>query len=913
MNPLKKENPSPASNSITNDIEKTKAKGGDPMPLISVIIPTRNRRELLLRAIDSVLKQTHEELEIIVIDDASDDGTQSAVLDLHEERVQYVRLQEAQGACAARNRGVDMARGEYIAFQDSDDIFHPDKLEKQLQYLTKTGADVTACAMNRVSAPDAEGTVFPPLAVDRPLEYRELLLENLCSTQCLLGKAEVFRAVRFDDQLPRLQDWDLMLRVAREYRVVLDARPLVDVYEQPDSLSRQPQKLLAALRRMFARYHADICQPDAPLVRSERVDVRWLQSIVDTAEMCGEEPWTQDVLDHAPDWVYRRGEAADYARVLILTGVDRGHHSLLPDTLVLYMNLRYFAPAPGVRFLPLPLLRNALRSNPHGVSFDGTWAEEGHDPLPEAVRQLTARYDRRKVWDILSGAYGGAQVAAALASTDLMMMPEWARALQGIEMHQRNNPIKRIAVYYHSLRGGGVQQTAAALIRLWVQMGYEVTLITSQEPTEEDYPIPDRVRRCVIPPFDPACGENRRKRVLELVRAAKSSDLLVYHAWADPEILFDLLAVRSMGVRFLVHTHSVFTMPLLEPGLFDRFQCLPDVYALADGVVTLSDVDRQYWKQVNARVYTTVNPLTYDPAVTPVNALRGRTILWAGRIAPEKRPMDAIAVMQHVVHHVPDAKLVMLGSGDDALMGTLRGSIIANGLADRVELVGFDPDTADYFRQADILLCTSAYEGFSLTIAEAMTHGVPVVTYEMPYLTVLQGGGHISVPQGDPYAAGNAVIRLLTDAGLLQALGAEARRNAETRLNIDQAAMWKRILDDQFHSLPPMVLNTAQSTMLATLRQHIALMHRSPVPAPGAMVYQTAFVPLPEKGPAKTLRKKTATFLQVLLIDGPKGVARVMKEKKARKEKKGPKAQTVTWTGRKPRPAETEEETPAGE
>ncbi|MBR3764911.1 MAG: glycosyltransferase [Clostridia bacterium] len=871
------------------------------MPFISVIIPTRNRRELLLRALSSVLEQTHEDLEIIVIDDASDDDTQAAVLEMHEDRVQYLRLNEQQGACAARNRGVDMARGEYIAFQDSDDIFHPDKLEKQLQYLHETGADVVVCAMNRITAPDAEGEVFPRFTADRPLEYRELLLENLCSTQCLLGKAEVFRAVRFDEQLPRLQDWDLMLRVVREYRVMLDARPLVDVHLQPDSLSRQPRKLLTALRRMFARYHADICQPDAPLVHGERVDVRWLRAIVDAAEMCGEEPWTQDVLDNAPDWVYRRGEAADYARTLIHVSVERRQHSLLPDTLVLHMNLHIFAPAPGVRFLPLPLLRDALRANPHGVSFDGNWAEEGHDPLPEAIRQLTARYDRRTVWNILSGAYGGAQVAAALAATDLMMMPEWARTLQGIELHQRNTPVKRIAVYYHSLRFGGVQQTAAALIRLWVQMGYEVTLITAQEATEKDYPIPDCVRRCVIPAFDPASGETRRQRVLELVRAAKSSDLLVYHAWADPEILFDLLAVRSMGVRFLVHTHSVFTMPLLEAGMFDRFLCLPDVYALADGVVTLSDVDRQYWKQVNARVYTTVNPLTYDPAATPVNALRGRTILWAGRISPEKRPMDAITVMQHVAHHVPDARLIMLGSGDDALMGTLRGSIIANGLADKVELVGFDPDTADYFRQADVLLCTSAYEGFSLTIAEAMTHGIPVVTYEMPYLTVLQGGGHICVPQGDPYAAGNAIIRLLTDAGLLQALGAEARRNAETRLNIDQAAMWKRILDDQFHSLPPMVLSTAQSTMLATLRQHISLMHRSPMPSPGATVYHTAFVPLPEKGPAKTLRKKAATFLQVLLIDGPKGVARVMKEKKKKRNKNIPTA-PVTWTGRSPRP-----------
>ncbi|MBQ2953441.1 MAG: glycosyltransferase [Clostridia bacterium] len=864
------------------------------MSLISVIIPTRNRRELLLRAIDSVLSQTHEELEIIVIDDASDDGTQAAVLDLHEERVQYVRLPEQQGACAARNRGIDMARGEFIAFQDSDDVFHEDKLEKQLAYLTETGADVVACAMNRISW-DGEGEVFPPEAADRPLEYRELLLENLCSTQCLLGRAEVFRAVRFDEQLPRLQDWDLMLRVAREYSVRLDARPLVDVHIQPDSLSRQPQKLLAALRRLYARYHADICQPDAPLVNGERVDMRWLRALVDAAEQCGEEPWTQELLEHAPDWVYRRGEAADYARTLIHVGVDRGQPSLLPDTLVLHMNLRYFAPAPGLRFLPLPLLRDALRANPEGASFDGKWAAEGHDPLPEAIRQLTTRFDRRTVWEILAGAYGGARVAAALANTDLLMMPEWARALQGLDLHLRNAPVRRIAVYYHSLRFGGVQQTAAALIRLWVQMGYEVTLITAQDPTEEDYPIPDRVKRRVIPAFDPADGAARSAHVLELVRAAKASDLLVYHAWADPMILFDLLAVRSMGVRFLVHTHSVFTMPLLENGMADRFQCLPDVYALADGVVTLSDVDQKYWKQVNARVYTTVNPLTYDPAVTPVNALRGRTVLWAGRISPEKRPMDAIAAMQHVINHVPDAKLIMLGSGDDALMGSLRGSIISGGLAGKVELVGFTPDTAEYFRQADVFLCTSAYEGFSLTMAEAMTHGVPVVTYDMPYLTVLSGGGHISVPQGDAYAAGNALIRLLTDSGLLQAMGAQARQHAETRLNIDQAAMWQRILDDQFHSLSPMVLTGAEATMLATIRQHIAMMHR-PATAENGM-YQTVFVPMPESGPAKTLRKKTATFLQVLLIEGPKGVARVMKEK--RKARKAAPA-GMGWTGRNP-------------
>ena len=847
--------------------------------MISVIIPTYNRRELLLRAIDSVLQQTHADIEVIVVDDGSTDGTQTAVLDLHDERVRYVRQSENAGACAARNRGVDMARGEYIAFQDSDDVFHPDKLEKQLAYLLETGADVTVCAMNRVRL-DGVQEAFPPMAENRTLPYEELLLENICSTQCILGKAEVFRQVRWDEDMPRLQDWDLMLRVARQFRVELDARPLVDMHLQPDSISQQPRKLLTAMKRMYERYRGDISGETPAIIRGERVDVRWLRSLIETAEACGEDPWTQDVLDSAPEWVYRRGDAERFERVLIQAGISRQTASLMPGTLVLYMDLRCFAPGPGVRYLPLPLLKDALRGCAQGASFDGKW--EG-DPLPAAIRELSFRCGERVTWDVLSDVYGGAAVAAALSDTALTQTLRWAQALQDVQLRVRTGTVKRIGVYYHSLRNGGVQQTAAALIRLWRQMGYEVSLITAQEPTDEDYPLPDGMARHVIPAFDHLNGDSRRQHVLELVRWAKTCDLLVYHAWADPMLLWDLLAVRSMGTRFLIHTHSVFTMPLMEKTMFDRFLSMPHAYALADGVVTLSESDRLYWSQVNARVYATVNPLTFDPKKTAPNALQGRTILWAGRIAPEKRPMDAIAAMQQVIHHVPDARLIMLGSGDDALMGTLRGSIIAAGLANKVEVAGFRQDVAEYYRRADVLLCTSVYEGFSLTMAEAFTHGIPAVTYDMPYLTVLQGGGHISVPQGDAIAAGNALIRLLTDATLRKALGREARRHCEERLDVDQRAVWQRIFDDQVRSLPPMVLTGAQATMLQTIREHVAAGRVMMAGEASARSYQPVFVPMPESGPAKSLRKKTATFLQVLLIDGPKGIARILKERKEKK------------------------------
>ena len=96
-------------------------------PCVSVIIPTYNRRALLGRAVDSALKQTERDIEVIIADDGSTDGTEALFAGETDPRVRYCRLPHA-GACAARNAGIDLARGKYIAFLDSDDVWRPDKL-----------------------------------------------------------------------------------------------------------------------------------------------------------------------------------------------------------------------------------------------------------------------------------------------------------------------------------------------------------------------------------------------------------------------------------------------------------------------------------------------------------------------------------------------------------------------------------------------------------------------------------------------------------------------------------------------------------------------------------------------------------------------------------------------------------------
>ena len=113
-------------------------------PQVSVIIPTYNRATKVRDAIESVLAQTIADLEVIVVDDGSSDGTGTLLAQIFGDRIRYY-AQANQGASAARNRGVDEARGEWVAFLDSDDLWEREKLEWQFKALERTGPECGAC------------------------------------------------------------------------------------------------------------------------------------------------------------------------------------------------------------------------------------------------------------------------------------------------------------------------------------------------------------------------------------------------------------------------------------------------------------------------------------------------------------------------------------------------------------------------------------------------------------------------------------------------------------------------------------------------------------------------------------------------------------------------------------------------
>lgn len=802
--------------------------------MISVVLPAYNRRNTVRKAVESVLNQTERDIECIVVDDASTDDTAGVLTEISDSRLRIIRLTENSGACHARNVGVQAAKGEYIAFQDSDDCFHPDKLERQWAFLRETGADVVFCGMNRICGQQMEA--FPTYVPDKCITRIDLLEANLASTQCIFGKAEAFRNTPFDEDMPRLQDWALMLELAKKYIVRGEATPLVDVYVQPDSLSNQPKKLFPALRRIYLRY-AETINAICP--------EHWTIILTQAAERIGEEAWQGELLENAPECVVRPEQIASMGNIVLGQGDENPQGKILLT--------RNLSDMQEVRdrcyYLPRNLLGKALKES-LSVEIAGRTAVH---PLQRLSAMLCGWLNHQEAWETVTRVYAEEEIIETLAADQLMEMPLWARVIrQAGRKKLPDKPIRRVAAYYHNVHGGGVQQVTAKLLHVWRKMGLEVTLITSQQPNEEDFPLPKEVRRVVIPPFDPFDWESRSAHVRRLAEVAREVDLVVDHAWADPMVLFDVLAIQSAGAKVLLHTHSVFSMTLLKRELHDRFQCLPDVAAMADGVVALTPADACYWRQFSPRVFETRNPIEVEGV--PLNALGGRTMLWVGRNSPEKRPMDAIKAVMWIGDRVPGAKLIIMGGGfeHEAEMNWLKN----------VEYVGYHQDTEEIFRQADVFLCTSEYEGFSLTMAEAQAHGIPCVTYDMPYLPILQGGGHVAVPMGDADALAKAAADLLLDASRRVALGQEARKNVE-HLCIDQTAKWTEIFAQMAEAKGNAHPDAAVQQMVSTLSEHALRQEKEVV---FHEIEKPEFIPMPKHGPFKLLRKKLATACKLLLV-----------------------------------------------
>jgi len=229
-------------------------------PLVSVVIPTYNRSSTIIRCIESVIQQSYKNIEIIVVDDASTDNTELVIQKyIILNNFNYIKLPSNVGGAEARNIGVNNSNGDYIAFQDSDDEWMLDKLEKQMLYFNQNDVDIVFSKIKRIS--NLGESIFPKLNVIEPLNMATLLQVNYIGTpSAVIKKQKLIEVSGFDKTLPRLQDWDLFIRLSKNASFYMIPEVLCNAYLQNNSITNNPQALVKTLTIFANKYKNEINQ-----------------------------------------------------------------------------------------------------------------------------------------------------------------------------------------------------------------------------------------------------------------------------------------------------------------------------------------------------------------------------------------------------------------------------------------------------------------------------------------------------------------------------------------------------------------------------------------------------------------------------------------------------------------------------
>lgn len=232
------------------------------MELVSVVIPTYNRAGVIKRSVESVLSQNYDNLEIIIIDDNSGDNTEEIVKAIGDERIKYKKSSKNRGAAFSRNVGIRMAKGKYIAFQDSDDEWMENKLHKQMELMRDFDYGMVYSMYSRDFG-DGNLAYVPEKQI--PMEHKRgdiypfLLEQSFIGTPTMLVKSEVLKGIGgFETSLRNYEDYELALRIAKEYKIGYVDEVLTKAYTMGGSIDFNPIYAVGSSCYIMKKYMEDL-------------------------------------------------------------------------------------------------------------------------------------------------------------------------------------------------------------------------------------------------------------------------------------------------------------------------------------------------------------------------------------------------------------------------------------------------------------------------------------------------------------------------------------------------------------------------------------------------------------------------------------------------------------------------------
>lgn len=699
-------------------------------PTVSVILPCYNRRNSITASVNSVLTQSFADFELIVVDDGSREDIKSVLDVIADPRLRYIRRERNGGAAAARNTGIAAATGSFIAFQDSDDLWLPYKLERQLELFADLSEDFGVVTSHRILygrdadfAFGSEKVCVAPSLQQPPKggdQVGAMLDANRLSLPCALFRRTVLPHADWFDPCARAnEDWEFAVRISQRTRIYEDDRPVMLSFISADSISGSRRKqALGTLR----------------ILRANRAVLR----------------------------NYPRQRAAillDISRSLAATGKPRWARRFLLQSLSIH-------PSAAI-LVAQSLLRRA------GRSWQRPTREGGDSPLAEAllfaqrhshiVPSPLRRLGRLLVRRASPAAIPLAGWTTQLIGTQKLAAPPQAasrpKLRRGKPAAVHGGPPLRCLIVTGVLDVGGTDEVAAFLARRLPEYGILTMVAHTGSSVAGDAAAGGRLPRQL---------QQEGIRVDDIGPA--DADRLL-NEW-QPDVIsahcpprWWLEAASRAGVPFVETLHGMHD-------LYDIDWADEELRSSAKAqLIAVSDLVRQQYLKGNsgfdpARIVTVPNSV--DPnRVGQIDRQQARDWLGLGdefvfvslaRFALQKNAYALLDAFGEVAERHPDAHLLLAGRSDNpaymAQIDRLRARLACR---ERVHLRDHAPWPGPLLAAADAFVMNSYFEGWSLATMEALCSGLPVISTDVGGAREQIGedgtrGAVVPNPLGDPLA-----------------------------------------------------------------------------------------------------------------------------------------------------------------
>lgn len=332
---------------------------------------------------------------------------------------------------------------------------------------------------------------------------------------------------------------------------------------------------------------------------------------------------------------------------------------------------------------------------------------------------------------------------------------------------------------------GGTERVASIVANEFVQHGHDVIVASVQGGKKPFFELNEKVK---VKSLFPLVGKNILRSPLIVVktrRLLKEEKVDVLIVVESMLVLYTMPAVVGINIKHLCWEHFNFKIDL---GRKARHVARLLAARFCDAVVTLTERDREFWlagTNSNAKIFTIPNPSPFPAQQNSLSNRQNRIVLGVGRLVAQKGFDLLLASWQKINRAAPEWRLRIVGDGPDKQ--ALEDFSSKLGIEDSVEFISSTNDIAAHYKEADIFCLSSRFEGFGMVLVEAMSFGIPVVSFdcEVGPSEILEGTGSILISDGDVSGFGDAVLRLIynpqereriTELSLIRALEYQPER-----------------------------------------------------------------------------------------------------------------------------------------